>query len=323
MAGMRLVVAEGTILEQILEESHEIWADGLTLRSYRQYNLAQLRTAWGAKHLRRYALVDEAGAVLTSAKSYRLRARVDGREVDAIGIGAVYTPARQRHHGYAAAIINRLVDDAAAAGAELAILFSEIGAAYYERLGFHAVPRREFLFSITEKPGAPMTLVRTGEERDIPAVAALAAAMSMHTRFAIAQSEDYVRYGLSRKRLHAGLLPPGTLTVEFFIVEEGISAVAFAILTTAGDDVVLEMCGDRDPAGARVGALLQVLRARTPGERARTVRGSLPPGWLPPQMQVEASANAPDLFMVKPLAGNVLSRPLEAADLLYWHGDLL
>ncbi|CAN5869547.1 hypothetical protein BH18ACI5_BH18ACI5_08490 [soil metagenome] len=323
MAGMRLVVAEGEVLEQILGESHGIWADGLTLRSYRQYNLAQLRTAWGARHLQRYALLDGSGAVLTSAKSYELRARVDGREVDAVGIGAVYTPAQQRGRGHAATIINRLVSDAASRGAELAILFSEIGSAYYERLGFTPVPRREFLFSVVEKKGAPMTLVRTGEERDMPAVAALAAAMSMHTRFAIGQSEDYVRYGLSRKRLLAGLLPPGALTVEFFIVEEGISAVAFAILTTAGDDVVLEMCGDRDPAGARVGALLQVLRARTPSESALRVRGSLPPGWLPPQMQVEASAVAPDLFMVKPLGKNLLSRPLGTADILYWHGDLL
>ncbi len=147
--------------------------------------------------------------------------------------------------------------------------------------------------------------------------------MSRLTRFAIGQNEDYVRYGLSRKRLLAGLLPPGALTVEFFIVEEGSSAVAFAILTTAGDDIVLEMCGDRDPGGARVGALLQVLRARTPGNPALNVRGSLPPGWLPPQMRIEATAAAPDLLMVKPLNDRLLSRPLEESDILYWHGDLL
>src|SRR5215213_5115771 len=127
MAGMRLAVAEGEILQQILTESHQIWADGLTPRSYLQYNLAQLRTAWGAKHLRRYALVDDAGTVLTSAKSYDLRARVEGREVAALGIGAVYTPEQQRGRGHAATIITRLTSDAAARGAELAFLFSEIG----------------------------------------------------------------------------------------------------------------------------------------------------------------------------------------------------
>jgi predicted N-acetyltransferase YhbS len=320
---MRLVVADGAILDQILAESHGIWADGLTKKAYLQYNLAQLRTPWGARYLRRYALVDEAGAVLTSAKRYDLRARVDGREVTAAGIGAVYTPRARRGRGHAAAIVTRLIEDAAREGAELAILFSEIGSAYYERLGFTTVPRRELLLSIVDKPGAPMTLVRAGEERDIPAVAALADSMSRLTRFAIGQNEDYIRYGLSRKRLLAGLLPPGALTVEFFIVEEGSSAVAFVILTTAGDDIVLEMCGDRDPRGARVGALLQVLRARTPGTPALNVRGSLPPGWLPPQMRIEATAAAPDLLMVKPLNERLLSRPLEESDILYWHGDLL
>ena len=323
MAGMRLVVADGAILDQILAESHGIWADGLSRKAYLQYNLAQLRTPWGARCLRRYALVDPSGAVLTSAKRYDLRARVDGRDVAAIGIGAVFTPHAQRGRGHAAAIVTRLIDDAARDGAELAILFSEIGPAYYERLGFRTVPRRELLLSIVEKAGAPMTLVRAGEERDIPAVTALADSMSRLTRFAIGQNADYVRYGLSRKRLLAGLLPPGALTVEFFIVEEGTGAVAFAILTTAGDDVVLEMCGDRDPGGARVGALLQVLRARTPADVALKVRGSLPPGWLPPQMRIEASAIAPDLLMVKPLNDRLLGRPLEESDILYWHGDLL
>jgi GNAT superfamily N-acetyltransferase len=323
MAGMRLVVADGEILEQVLAESHGIWGDGLTRRAYLQYNLAQLRTPWGSGHLRRYALVDKEGSVLTSAKQYGLRARVEGREISAVGIGAVYTPRAHRGRGHAAAIITRLIDEAARGGAELAILFSEIGPGYYERLGFRTVPRRELLLSIVEKAGAPMTLVRTGEERDIAAVAALADSMSRVNRFSIGQNEEYVRFGLSRKRLLAGLLPPGALSVEFFIVEEGTSAVAFVILTTAGDDVVLEMCGDRDPAGARVGALLQVLRARTPGERALKVRGSLPPGWLPPQMRIEASAVAPDVLMLKPLNDRVLSRPLEEAEILYWHGDLL
>lgn len=322
MAGMRLVVAEGDILERILDESYDMWADGMSRRAYGQFNVAQLRTPWGRDSLRRYALLDEDGQLLTSAKRYGFRARVEGREVDAVGIGAVYTPEPQRGRGHAPAIINRLVSEAAAQGAEVALLFSEIGAEYYERLGFIPVPRHELLMSVVEKKGAPMTLVRTAEERDIPAVASIADAMSRDHRFAMAQSENYIRYGLSRKRLLAGLSTPGALTVEFFIVEEGISAVAFVILTAADDDVVLEMCGDRDPAGARVGALLQVLRARTPGERALRMRGSLPPGWLPPQMRIVASATTTELLMVKPLRPGVLNGPLQERDILYWHGDL-
>jgi len=310
------------VLQQILDESYEIWADELTPRAYAQYNLAQLRTPWGRHNLCRYALLDADGHVLTSAKRYGLHVRLDGREMAAVGIGAVYTPRAQRRGGHAAAIVNALVNDAAAAGAELAVLFSEIGTGYYERLGFVAVPRHELLLSVAEKPGAPMTLVRCGEERDIPAVAAIADAMSRPHRFAVGQNEDYIRYSLSRKRLLSGLLTPGALTVEFFIVEEGAGAVAFAILTVTPDDVILEMCGDRDPGGARLGALLQVLRARTPAEKAQGITCFLAPGWLPPQIEIESSGAVREVMMVKPLKEGVLTAPLRHSDVLYWHGDL-
>lgn len=322
MAGMKLVPAEGDLLRQILDESHAIWSDGLTRHAYGQFNAAQLRTAWGTRHLRRVALVDDGGTLLSSAKRYEFKIRVDGDILDVVGIGAVYTPADRRGHGHAPRIIDALVTDARANGADLAILFSEIGTDYYERMGFVPVPRHQVLISIVEKPGAPMVLVRAAEERDIPAVTALAAAMMDGHRFAMVPSEDTLRFSLAKKRLLAGLSRPGDLIVEFFIVEEGAGAVAFAILTTADDDVVLEMCGDRDPAGARVGALLQVLRARTPGEDALRLRGSLPPGWLPPQLRIVASATSPEVLMVKPLRDGVLTRPLQEDDVLYWHGDL-
>ena len=319
---MKLVPADGPILGQILDESHAIWSDGLTPRGYAQYNAAQLRTPWGSRHLRRLALLDGHGKLLSSAKRYQLRVTIDGRAVDAVGIGAVYTPGAQRGRGYARRIIEQIVDAARAEGASLALLFTEIGTSYYERLGFTPVPLHQVLLATVEKPGAPMVLVRAGEDRDVPAVAALAAAMQGGHRFSLVPSVDSLRFSLSKKRLLAGLSPPGALTVEFFIVEEGAGAVAFALLTTVGDDVVLEMCGDRDPSGARVGALLQVLRARTPGETALKMRATLPPGWKPPQLDVLATAKSPDVLMVRPLIDGVLTRPLREEDILFWHGDL-
>ena len=323
MTGIRLVRAEGPVLQQILDESHPIWSDGLTRGAYAHYNEGQIRTMWGRESLVRYALVDGGGRLLTSAKRYDLRAQLDGREIRIVGIGAVFTPPEQRGSGYARLIVQRLTHDAAKEGAELALLFSEIGTGYYKRLGFTAVPQHELTLSIIEKPGAPMVLVRAAEERDLPAVVALAEHMAAPYRFALVPSDDFLRYSLTKKRLLAGLSSPGSLTVEFFIVEEGAGAVAFVILTTAGeDDVVLEMCGDRDPHGARVGAMLQVLRARTPAEAAPAIRGFLPPGWLPPQVTVQRALPSGSVMMVKPLKEDVLSRPLEEDDVLYWHGDV-
>ena len=319
---MRLTLAEGAVLDQILDESHSIWSDGLTRQAYGRYNAAQTRTPWGSSHLRRFALVGDGNAVLSSAKRYDLDARLDGRDVKVVGIGAVYTPQDHRGQGYARCIIDELTLAAADEGAELALLFSEIDPAYYEPMGFVAIPRRELVIRAKEKPGAPMVLVRAAEERDIPAIADLARTMALPHRFALTPSDDFLRFSVSKKRLLAGFLPSGRLSVELFIVEEGAGAVAFAMLTVTEDDVVLEMCGDRDPAGARVGALLQVLRARTPAEVSIGIECFLPPAWLPPQVEIESSAAVREVMMVKPLTDNVLTTPLTEDDVLYWHGDL-
>jgi GNAT superfamily N-acetyltransferase len=319
---MKLVPAEGAALEHVLDSSHDLWSDGLSRRAYERYNAAQLSTPWGSKHLRRVALVGDDGGVLSSAKQYDLGARLDGREIDVVGIGAVFTPPDARRRGHARELVERILSSASARGAELALLFSEIDPAYYAALGFVPVPRRELVVRTKEKAGAPMVPVRSGEERDIPAVTALARSMSERHRFSLAHTEDLVRFSLSKKRLLAGLLPPGLLSVEFFVVEEGGGAVAFAILTSTDEDVVLEMCGDRDPNGSRAGALLQVCRARTPSAPAPKLTCFLPPNWLPPQVEIESSSLVREVMMVLPLREGILKRPLHADDVLYWHGDL-
>ena len=189
-------------------------------------------------------------------------------------------------------------------------------------MGFIAIPRRELVIRTKEVRGAPMVLVRAGEERDIPAVAALARAMSDRYRFALISTDDSIRFSLSKKRMLAGFLEPGLLSVDFFIVEEGAGPVAFAILTVTNEDVILEMCGDRDPSGARVGALLQVLRARHPAEPAVKPSCFLPAGWLPPQVEIESSARVREAMMVRPLNDRVLRSPLRDEDVLFWHGEL-
>src|SRR5688500_660751 len=140
---MRLIAAEGPVLEQILDDSFPIWNEGLTRAGYAQWNAAQMRTAWGARHLQRLALVDEASGVLASLKRCRFTARLDRRDVGVLGIGAVFTPESMRGRGYAAEAIERVIADEGGDGAAIAALFSEIGPEYYARCGFEAVPFEE------------------------------------------------------------------------------------------------------------------------------------------------------------------------------------
>jgi len=122
---MPLVVAHGPLLDQIVDLTYPIWNEGLTRRAYAQWNAAQMGTSWGREHLARVALVDDAGALLATAKRYQFRVTLDGREARAVGIGAVFTPDPLRHRGHASRLIELLVDEATTRGDALALLFSE------------------------------------------------------------------------------------------------------------------------------------------------------------------------------------------------------
>ena len=137
---MKVIVAEGPLLDQITSLTYDIWHEGLSERAYSQWNAAQMRTPWGRTHLQRLALVDVSGRLLATAKRYRYRMRLDGRVGWMSGIGAVFTPPLQRGKGYASQLIEQLLEIERKDGALLAGLFSEIGATFYERLGFTVVP---------------------------------------------------------------------------------------------------------------------------------------------------------------------------------------
>ena len=317
---MNIVTAEGEILERILDNTFEIWNEGLSRSAYGQWNRAQLLTPWARHRLQRFAAIDEQETVLATAKQYRFDVRIGGREGWMCGIGAVFTPADQRGQGHASRLIEQLLSRAQREGALLASLFSEIDTAFYERLGFTAVPLDEVTITVNVKGGAPAMLVRAGEERDLQAVAAMNAVRSATAPFALHRDSSLVHYALSKKRLLAGLGPPRLRQLEFFVAEEGASAVAYAILNENANGWTLEEAGDRDPAGARLGAMLQVLLAREPSHRMPLIRAWWPRGFaVPPQIQLTNHSAPKDVFMVRALSD--VAMPKTADDVFYWHAD--
>ena len=317
---MRLVRAEGPLLDRILDHTYPVWNEGLTRAAYGKWNTAQLRTPWGQEHLHRFALVDEAGELLASAKRYRFDARLDGREVQMAGLGAVFTPPALRGRGYAAQVIERILEQEQRDGVVMAGLFSEIGEAYYQRLGFTLVPLDEVTVGVTLKGGSPAMLVRAGDERDLPELTKMHGTRSESSRFALRRDPPLIHYALSKKRLQAGLGPAGLRQTEFFVAEEGASAVAYVVLTVSKGGWTLEEAGDRDPAGARLGAMLQVLIAREPSHTPPLIRAWWPNSFVvPPQLRLTEHAPARDLFMVRPLAD--IPMPVSAADVFYWRSD--
>ena len=318
---MPVVVAQGALLEEILDLTYPIWNEGLTRAAYGQWNIAQTKTSWGREHLHRFALLDDDGALLATAKRYRHDVRLDGREGWMAGFGAVFTAESTRGRGHATQLLEWLMDRARAEGALLASLFSEIGADFYARLGFRTVPFDEVTVTVNRKDGgSPAMLVRGGEERDLRDIAALHQTQTGSARFALRRDSSLVHYALSKKRMLAGLGPPGLRQVEFFVAEEGASAVAYVVLSENANGWTLEEAGDRDPAGARLGAMLQVLLAREPAHGTPLIRAWWPRMLaVPPQIELTDRGNARDLFMVRPLAD--VAMPETADDVFYWRSD--
>lgn len=317
---MRLVLADEALRERIQDATFPIWNEGLTRPAYGRWNEAQMRTAWGRERLHRMALLDASGRWLASLKRYRFAARLDGEAIDVAGVGAVFSPPELRGRGYARQAVEEMLAGEARRGAALATLFSEIGADYYARLGFHAVPLQEVLLSVDRKDGAPAMLVRAGTDADLANIAAMHEARAGRVRFALARTPDLIQYSIAKRRLLAGLGAPGRRQTHFFVAEEGLMAVAYVVITVDEHGWFVEEAGDRDPAGARLGAMLQVLVAREPAERVPPIRAWWPAAFpVPPQVTIVSRAEPHDIFMVRPLRGGV--RPLAPADVFYWHSD--
>jgi hypothetical protein len=249
--------------------------------------------------------------------------QIDGRIRRVLGIGAVFTAPAYRGRGAAKELISRMMETGEAEGFEFAALFSEIPPRIYEQIDFVPVPLMEWRLAVDRKGGGPpAVLVRSGEERDIPALAEISATRSRAARLSVARGEDFIKHGIAKKRLLAGLGPPGLREVEFLVSEEGHQPVAYLVCTSHLGSWFIEDAGDRDPSGARLGAMLQVMLARHPAEALPDIRGWLPHSLTPPQVRIAHATPTTEVMMIRPLRDRTLPLPpLSADEVVFWHGD--
>ncbi len=321
---MRAVVpAEGAILERMVASLPFASLHGLSRAAFLKFDAAQAKTIWGRRHRRRFALVD-GDDVLTSAERYDLAGVLDQQPVTICGIAAVCPYGHEHVDDHAGALVERLLEDAARDGADVALLFRTANTPYQAPEGFDDISMTDVELNVAEssRHGAPMTLVRGGEDRDLGAIVAMGQARARQFRFHIDRDVDFVKYTMTRKRLLAGLGLAGVRQLQFVIAEEGVTAAAYMVMSVAGGTWTIEECGDRDPSGARAGALLQALIAREPVESRPAIRGWLPSGFVPPQVTIAAAVPSAEVLMARALSPRVPRLRLSSADPLYWRNDL-
>ena len=262
--------------------------------------------------------------MLASAMQYDLAAVLDGQPVRVCGIGEILPDSAHETGRPVGELVDRLLDRAARDGAAMGLLFSDRRDGR-SLAGFDLVPMTDHEIGVAEPPrrGAPMTLIRGGEERDLAAVVAMGRIRADPFRFHLDRDVDFVQYAITKKRLLAGLGAAGARQLHFFIAEEGITAAAYVVVSIVGGVWTIEECGDRDPSGARVGAILQALIAREPVERRPTIRAWLPRGLVPPQVTMLSAKPATEVMMVRSLGKTGVHARLSADDVLYWRSDVI
>ena len=318
-----VIPTDGAILERILDTLHAARPEGLGRAAFATFQAAQAKTTWGQRHQQWYALVD-GDRVLASARRYDLAGVLDGQPARVCGIGTPFA-GPNGDEGHVHELLMHLIGEADREGIDVALLFAPTGLASAVPSGFQSISMLDLELGVSQssRHGAPMTLVRGGEDRDLAAVVAMGHTRSDAFRFHLDRDIHFVKHVMTRKRLLAGLSAPGTRELQFVIAEEGITAAAYVVISVAGHEWTLEECGDRDASGARVGALLQALIAREPVEQRPTIRGWLPAGFVPPQVSILATRAARAVLMVRCLGRTARQRPLSAEHFLYWQADFL
>ena len=227
-----------------------IWGGGLPQE---RFQLFQRRLADAPEAKDRYRLLGWfAGGTLTSAmKAYDLRAHCGGRPLGVLGVGAVFTPPELRRKGHAAAMLRAAMDEAASGGAHAAVLFSDIGVKYYERLGFRVLESRECTVD-----GAALPRLAGGTRAalagDEPLMTRLFAASRGEGRyFALARDGWTLRFQLRRLRELARARGVGE--PEWGLIAEGRFGEGAAMLRFGRDSIdVLEAAWNSEGARDRI-----------------------------------------------------------------------
>jgi GNAT superfamily N-acetyltransferase len=149
-------------------QNHALWGGDRSRAEHEAHTFRQLALA-GPELLRYVGLVDARGRLLGALKRYALLFRApDGETVRAVGIGAVFTRRTARGQGVASTLLEAVMHEAQDLGYAAALLYSDIDPAFYARLGFVALPARDWTIEPGGLPTRGALAVRPALPRDEP-----------------------------------------------------------------------------------------------------------------------------------------------------------
>jgi predicted N-acetyltransferase YhbS len=270
-------------VRDVLPHSAEIWAGQRSFADYAAEFGAVSASGFGRRRFRTLGLSLD-GELVTSCKRYQRELRCGDRTFRATGIGAVFTPQAARGRGYATAFLGALLDAERANGTDMVYLFSDIHPAFYERLGFVALPARAIVLRADTLPHERIATRTLGDD-DWPAIERCFAALDATRAFALtrpplvwewlrlrARSSEssgvLVRLGITRgRRLVAYVLgrrfpAADSFALDEFAYADAEAAAAIPALIRNGAGDLRKVTGWLPPAPARAIVPRGAVRAR-------------------------------------------------------------
>ncbi len=304
-------------IDDVLEGTHALWSDGLDLPDYREYVRTLMASGWsraGERNYRFLVAVDGPDdTILSAMKLYRFEARALGRDVTVGGVGAVFTPPQHRRRGHAAWMLKRAHEMMEERGDAASLLYSEIGAGYYARLGYVALPSRHLRLAVPGEGPAPEG-TRRMHRSEIEVPARLRGAADAAASFALVR--DIVCWKHLLARASYPTLPLGRERWESRLVlwsgsgNEGYLWALFGASHEGSAAKLLEMAESRP--GAAAGPLMADLFAECRRRGVASVDA-----WTLPAGVDESSVTQvephPSLPMLRPLRGDAGAAVLAAA----------
>lgn len=282
-------------IEAIFEENYDLWGRPLTPVDYRDYWFSLFLTPWGTSNFRYMALTEEEdGPLLSSLKLYRFEGRLFGESVVIAGIGAVYTPREHRAQGGASLLISEVLDYMQKKRAALALLYTEIGLEFYERLGFIELPALDASGPLAPAPPGRVPDPGEFEIREIriddsKILAPYHRRLTAGLPLSIDRSPSYWEFVLYRRRRFWEMAPARTGIPVSLLALRGSEVVAAAFAVASSESLHIQEIGALPGAEAALVAILDRIWSRGIEAGARRWFGRLAPGSasLDPRLSAE------------------------------------
>ena len=134
--------------------THPAWGQRLSLDAWLEREAVLRAHPFSAGSMETWLWLDGAGRVLSSCETFRNDARLGEVRGDVYAVASVFTEEPLRGKGYAARMLDAVCATLAGRSAALgSVLFSDVGASLYERIGYRAVDA--FDVTLRPAPGDP------------------------------------------------------------------------------------------------------------------------------------------------------------------------